>query len=130
MSQEFCGRWEAKCLSIRLPLPTLVHAGYSVKLIKKIKLTSSPGDMILSLKCCVIIIFPVFKSLLNLPCVTETIILIVYIIFIQNRICKHCTYLEHVSKFDVAGLEPAPPGNLPSALTTNPYVLIDLRRNF
>ena len=31
---------------------------------------------------------------------------------------------------NVAGLEPAPPGNQPGALTTKPYVLIKLRRNF
>ena len=31
---------------------------------------------------------------------------------------------------NVAGLEPAPPGNRPGALTTKPYVLIALRRNF
>ena len=31
---------------------------------------------------------------------------------------------------NAAGIEPAPPRNRPGALTTKPYVLIKLRRNF
>ena len=33
-------------------------------------------------------------------------------------------------KFNIIGLEPTPPGKRPGALTTKPYVLIRLRRNF
>ena len=32
MSLAFGGKWDTDCLSTRLPLPTLLHAGYSVKL--------------------------------------------------------------------------------------------------
>ena len=32
MPQEFGGKFGAECLNTRLPLPTLLHAGYSVKL--------------------------------------------------------------------------------------------------
>ena len=30
MRPEFGGKWEVECLSTRLPLSTLLHAGYSV----------------------------------------------------------------------------------------------------
>ena len=33
-SPEFRGKWGAECLNSRLSLPTLLHAGYSVKLKK------------------------------------------------------------------------------------------------
>ena len=33
---KFGGKWETKCLNIRFPLPTLLCAGYSVKLIYNI----------------------------------------------------------------------------------------------
>ena len=39
MPPELGGKWETECLDIhnRIPLPTLLCAGYSVKLIKKDK---------------------------------------------------------------------------------------------
>ena len=33
MPPEFCRKWGTECLNTRLPLPTLLSAGYSVKLI-------------------------------------------------------------------------------------------------
>ena len=34
MPPKFGRKWGAECLNTRLPLPTLLHAGYSVKLKK------------------------------------------------------------------------------------------------
>ena len=36
MPTEFDGKWDVKCLDTTLPLPTVLHAGYSVKLKKKL----------------------------------------------------------------------------------------------
>ena len=65
-----------------------------------------------------------------------------FIIYIYNKIVTdRCLYREDMyirkkkylfrkhKNLNAAGLEPAPPGNRPGALTTKPCVLAKLRRN-
>ena len=48
----------------------------------------------------------------------------------RGWICIKILILKTYKNLNVAGLEPAPLGNRPGALTAKPYVLIKLRRNF